>query len=169
MGAMNGQAGGYGQPAPRDPNAILNECRDIDIGIDNIENNLKLLKTLRQRVINDPDASQQAQTKRELDALNSETMTLYRNFTERLRKIKSQKASREPTNASQVGKVDRKLKRAIQQYQQAESEYRSNVKGQIERQYLIVRPDATREEIEAAVDDPLNNQVFSQAVSVSIH
>ncbi|KAL8822234.1 MAG: hypothetical protein Q9191_007026 [Dirinaria sp. TL-2023a] len=164
MGAMNGQAGGYGQPAPRDPNAILNECRDIDLGIDNIEKNLKLLKTLQQRAINDPDASQHARTNRELDALNSETMTLYRNFTERLRKIKSQKASGEPTNASQVGKVDRKLKRAIQQYQQAESEYRNNVREQIERQYLIVRPDASRAEIDAAVDDPFNNQVFSQVL-----
>ena len=166
LGTLNGQAGGYGQPASRDPNAILNECRDIDKGIDSIEQNLQRLRFLQQRAIDDPDASQNTQTNRELDALTSETMTLYRNFTKRLQNIKSQKASGEPRNAPQVGKVDRKLKNAINQYQQAESEYRRNVSAQMERQYRIVRPDASDQEVREAVEDTSNNQVFSQAVSV---
>ena len=85
MGAMNGRG--------RDPNAILNETTDIDRGIDTIEQNLQRLRFLQQRAIDDPDASQNTQTNREIDALNSDTMTLYRNFTERIRKIKSQKES----------------------------------------------------------------------------
>lgn len=164
MGTINGQAGGYGQPAPRDPNAILNECRDIDRGIDKIEQNLQRLRSLQQRAINDPDASQNTQTNRELDALTSETMTLYRNFTKRLQNIKSQKASGEPRNAPQVGKVDRKLKNALQQYQQAESEYRSSVSEQMKRQYRIVRPDASDAEVNQAVEDTSDNQIFSQAL-----
>ena len=167
MGTMNGQAGNYGQPASRDPNAILTECRDIDRGIDTIEQNLQRLRALQQRAIDDPDASQNTQTNRELDALTSETMTLYRNFTKRLQAIKSQKASGDPRNAPQVGRVDRKLKNAINQYQQAESEYRRNVAQQMERQYRIVRPDASDSEVREAVEDTSNNQVFSQAVSLS--
>lgn len=165
---MDGQTQqSYGQPASRDPNAILNECRDIDKGIDNIEQNLQRLKFLQQRSIDDPDASQNTQTNRELDSLTSDTMTLYRNFTRRLQMIKSQKASGEPRNAPQVGKVDRKLKNAIHQYQQAESEYRRSVSAQMERQYRIVRPDASDQEVREAVEDTSNNQVFSQAVSGS--
>lgn len=164
MGTMNGQGGDFGQPASRDPNAILTECRDIDKGIDTIEQNLHRLRALQQRAIDDPDASQNTQTNRELDALTSKTMTLYRNFTKRLQMIKSQKASGEPRNAPQVGRVDRKLKNAINQYQQAESEYRRNVAAQMERQYRIVRPDASEQEVREAVEDTSNNQVFSQAV-----
>ena len=164
MGTMNGQAGSYGQAAPREPNAILNECRDIDQGIDVMDTKLRELKVVQQRAIDDPDASQNTQTNRELDARSSELMALYRNFANRLRNIKSQKASGEPRNAPQVGKVDRKLKNAIQQYQQADSEYRMNVENQMKRQYRIVRPDATPQEVDAAVEDS-DNRIFSQAVS----
>lgn len=166
MGTVNGQ-GAHGQPASRDPNAILNECRDIDRGIDSIEQNLQRLRYLQQRAIDDPDASQNTQTNRELDAITAETMTLYRNFTQRLQSIKSQKASGEPRNAPQVGKVDRKLKSAINQYQQAERDFRRSLSAQMERQYRIVRPDASDQEVREAVEDTSNNQVFSQAVCPS--
>ena len=65
-----------GQTPQRDPNAILNECREIDRGIDSIERNLERLRFLQTRAIDDPDASQGTQTNRELDGLSTETMTL---------------------------------------------------------------------------------------------
>lgn len=161
MTAMNGQAG-------RDANAILNECRDIDRGIDSIERNLDRLRFLQLRALDDPDASQGTQTNRELDTLSSETMTLYRNFAARIKGIKQLRESGDPRNAPQVGKVDRKLKTAINQYQQVERDFRKKLQAQMERQYRIVRPDASDAEVREACEDTSNNQVFSQAVSISI-
>ncbi|KAL8703041.1 MAG: hypothetical protein Q9201_003787 [Fulgogasparrea decipioides] len=161
MTAMNGGAGG------RDPNAILNECREIDRGIDSIERNLERLRFLQQRAIDDTDASQNTQTNRELDALSSETMTLYRNFGHRLKTIKGMKESGDPRNSPQVGRVDRKLKAAINEYQQVDSEFRKKLSAQMERQYRIVRPDASDAEVREAVEDTSNNQVFSQALMQS--
>ncbi|KAL9042498.1 MAG: hypothetical protein Q9214_003760, partial [Letrouitia sp. 1 TL-2023] len=174
------QPGGYGQPnggyvggndvemtpmnGQRDPNAILNECRDIDRGIDTIERNLERLRFLQQRSIDDVDASQNTSTNRELDALSSETMTLYRNFTQRIKTLKGMRESGDPRNKPQVGKVDRKLKRAINEYQQAETEFRHKLSAQMERQYRIVRPDASDAEVREAIEDTSNNQVFSQAL-----
>ena len=160
MGAVNGSG--------RDANAILNETTDIDRGIDTIEQNLQRLRFLQQRAIDDPDASQNTQTNRELDALNSETMTLYRAFGERIRKIKSQPASGDPRNKAQLGKVDRKLKAAIQEYQQVDRDFRRNLGAQLERQYRIVNPNATEQEVRTAVEDTSNNQIFEQAVSHTI-
>ncbi|KAI4125877.1 MAG: hypothetical protein LQ347_005203 [Umbilicaria vellea] len=157
MTPMNGQAG-------RDPNAILNECRDVDRGIDSIERNLERLRFLQQRALDDPDASQGTQTNRELDTLSSETMTLYRNFAARIKGIKQQRESGDPRNAPQVGKVDRKLKTAINQYQQVERDFRRKLQAQMERQYRIVRPDASDAEVREACEDTSNNQVFSQAL-----
>ena len=156
-----------GQAASRDPNAILNECRDIDRGIDSIEHNLERLRFLQTRAIDDPDASQGTQTNREIDSLGSETMTLYRNFGARIKAIKQQRESGEPRNKPQVGKVDRKLKNAINEYQQVETEFRKKLSEQMARQYRIVKPDATESEVRAAIEDTSNNQVFSQAVSAS--
>lgn len=154
-----------GQAAQRDPNAILNECREIDRGIDSIERNLERLRFLQTRAIDDPDASQGTQTNRELDNLSTETMTLYRNFGARIKAIKQQRESGEPRNKPQVGKVDRKLKNAINEYQQVESEFRKKLSEQMARQYRIVKPEASEEEVRAAIEDTSNNQVFSQAVS----
>ena len=164
MTPLNGQPGAYGAPATRDPNAILNECRSIDTGIESIQRNLERLRFLQQRAIDDPDASQGTQTNRELDTLSSETMTLYRNFGARIKAIKQQKESGDPRNRPQVGLVDRKLKNAINEYQQVDRDFRHKLAAQMERQYRIVRPDASDQEVREAIEDTSNNQVFSQAV-----
>ncbi|KAL9599148.1 MAG: hypothetical protein Q9219_004014 [cf. Caloplaca sp. 3 TL-2023] len=161
MTAVNGGAGG------RDPNAILNECREIDRGIDSIERNLERLRFLQQRAIDDVDASQNTATNRELDSLSSETMTLYRNFGHRLKTIKGMKESGDPRNSPQVGRVDRKLKTAINEYQQVDRDFRQKLRTQMERQYRIVRPDASDAEVREAVEDTSSNQVFSQALMQS--
>ncbi|MDI1490879.1 MAG: hypothetical protein OHK93_002084 [Ramalina farinacea] len=164
-GAAGGAAGGM---APsRDPNAILNECRSIDTGIDSIQRNLERLRFLQQRAIDDPDASQSTVTNRELDNLSSETMTLYRNFGGRIKAIKQQKESGDPRNKPQVGMIDRKLKTAINEYQQVDRDFRHKLSAQMERQYRIVRPDASDQEVREAVEDTSNNQVFSQALMTS--
>ena len=163
MAPMNGQGGA---PASRDPNAILNECREIDKGIDSIQRNLERLRFLQQRAIDDPDASQGTATNRELDALSSDTMTLYRSFAARIKSIKSQPASGEPRNKPQVGLVDRKLKTAINEYQQVDRDFRHKLSAQMERQYRIVRPDASDQEVQEAIQDTSNQQVFSQAVRI---
>ncbi len=161
---MNGQAGANGAQPSRDPNAILNECRDIDRGIDSIHRNLDRLGALQRKAIGEADGSQSNQINRELDSLSSDTMTLYRSFAARIKTIKSQKESGDPRNKPQVGLVDRKLKTAINDYQKLESEFRHKLSEQMARQYRIVRPDASDQEVQEAVQDTSNNQVFSQAV-----
>lgn len=158
--AQNGQQFGRQQ----DPNAILNECRDIDKGIDVIERNLENIKMFQQRSLDDPDSSQQSATNRQLDAMSSETMTMYRSFAARIKTLKQQPESGSPKNAPQLGKVDRKLKAAINQYQNVESDYRKKLQTQMARQYRIVRPEASEAEVREAVEDTSSQQVFSQAL-----
>ncbi|OBT71174.1 hypothetical protein VF21_10092 [Pseudogymnoascus sp. 05NY08] len=147
-----------------DPNAILNECREIDKGIDSIERNLETIRMLQQRALNDTDSSQQSPTNSQLDSMSSETMTMYRSYAARIKTLKQQPESGSPKNAPQLGKVDRKLKVAINQYQNVESDFRKKLQAQMARQYRIVRPDASDAEVRKAVEDPSNQQVFSQAL-----
>lgn len=138
--------------AASDPNAILNECRDIGQGIDGIETNLNQLRMLQDRSLNETDSSSSG-TSRELDNLSAETMSMYRELTERVRKMKSTPDAQTPKNAPQVGRIDRRLKNAIQQYQEVEADFRKRMHLQMERQYLIVRPNAPKEEVDNAVAD----------------
>ena len=151
----------------RDPNFILSECQEINRGIDSIEANLDRLRALQSRFLNDTDASSNSPIRRELDSMSADTMTLYRNFVSRIKTIKAEPESGSPRNAPQVGKADRRLKTAINQYQQVDRDFRKSLQAQMERQYRIVRPDATDAEVREAVEDTDNQQVFSQAVSQS--
>lgn len=147
-----------------DPNYILNECREIDRGIDSIKASLDNLAALQQRALDDPDSSVQSSTNRQLDASSSQTMTMYRNFAARIKALKQQPESGSPKNAPQVGKIDRKLKSAIQEYQSMDSAFRKKLQEQMARQYRIVRPEASEQEVRDAVEDTSNQQVFSQAL-----
>lgn len=155
---------GSGRPARSDPNAIRNECRDIDRGIEQIGGNLTRLRELQRRSLEDPNSSPDTSVNRDIDKIGYDTMTLYRNFAARIKKIKSQPESGSPTNAPHVTKTDGKLKTAINEYQNVERDFRRRLQAQMERQYRIVRPDASDAEVREAVEDTSNNQVFSQAV-----
>ncbi|KAH7156189.1 t-SNARE [Dactylonectria macrodidyma] len=160
--AYNASSFGHG-----DPNAILNECRDIDRGIENVEKNLEQLRILQQRTLDDADSSSNSAANRQLEALSTETMALYRGLTERVRTVKSNPESQSPKNSPQVSRVDRRLKDAIRQYQSVESQFSKRTQEQMARQYRIVRPDASEQEIREAVEDTSGRQVFSQAMMQS--
>lgn len=80
-------------------NAILNEGREIDKGIDTIKCDLNNIKILQQRALDDSDSSQQSSATRQLDAMYSEMMTMYRSFTARIRSLKQQPECGSPKNA----------------------------------------------------------------------
>ncbi|KAH8682503.1 t-SNARE [Xylariales sp. PMI_506] len=164
MAPLNQSGGGY---ANSDPNAILNECADIGRGIDEIDRNLNQMKMLQQRSLDDADSSASSATNRQLDNLSSETMTLYRSLVERVRLMKSNRDSQQPKNNAQVMRTDRRLKEAINAYQQVEAQFRKKTQEQVARQYRIVRPDADESEVRAAVEDPSGGQVFQQALMQS--
>ncbi|KAJ4271364.1 hypothetical protein NW762_000066 [Fusarium torreyae] len=160
--AHNASSFGHG-----DPNAILNECRDIDRGIDTVEQNLEQLRMIQQRTLDDADSSGSSAANRQLDSLSADTMSLYRELTERVRTVKSNPDATSSKNNPHVTRIDRRLKAAITQYQQVESQFRKRTQDQMARQYRIVRPDASEQEIQAAVEDTSGGQVFSQAMMQS--
>ena len=148
-----------GQPAQSaDPNAILNECREVDRAITDLESQLDNLKQVFGQVLARPDMPSG-----EINNLSSQIMTSYRGLVGRVKNIKSKPESGSPRNAPQVGKVDRRLKETINRYQTLEAEFRKNSMAAAERQYRIVSPNATDEEVKLAVQDP-EAPIFQQAV-----
>ena len=166
MGRINGAATGYGRNTQEDTMAILNDCTAIHREIDVIDENLSRLRTLQQDSLKAANVSQNTDTNRELDVLGTKTMDTYRNLVQRLKKVKSTPGAGSATNNAQVGRVDRRLRSAIQAYQTMDAEYRKELREQIARQYRIVNPAATVEQVNAVVDDPSNTQIFSQAVGL---
>jgi syntaxin 1B/2/3 len=148
----------YGGGASADPNAILNECREVDRALDDLDAQLSNLDRVFKQSLARPDMPSG-----EINNLSSQIMTGYRGLVTRVKAIKSKPDSGHPRNAPQVGKVDRRLKATINRYQSLESDFRRESQAAAERQYRIVRPDATEQEVRDAVADP-DAPIFQQAV-----
>jgi syntaxin 1B/2/3 len=148
----------YGAPAGADPNAILNECREVDRALDQLDSQLSTLDRMFKQVLARPDMPST-----EITNLSTQIMTAYRALVARVKNIKSKPESGSPRNAPQVRKVDRRLKATINKYQNLEADFRRDSQAAAERQYRIVRPDATDEEVMQAVENP-EAPIFQQAV-----
>lgn len=148
----------------QDPNAILNACREVDRGIDEIVATLKELPNSQSGVLN--AASENSPAYKQLESMNASIMALYRNLVGKVKNIKQKPESGSPRNAPQVGKVDRRLKEAFQKYQEVEQDFRKRHEEQSARQYRIVRPDATENEVRNAINDQ-SQQMFAQALMQS--
>ncbi|ODH49232.1 hypothetical protein GX48_04663 [Paracoccidioides brasiliensis] len=159
----NNQTQGYVQSGG-DRHAILNQCRDIERGIDDVDGYIEQIKGLYRRLLSDADPARENAIRVEADELASETKRLYQNLIQRMKAIKQSPGSGETMNTAQIGKVERRLKAAITNYQRVQSDFRKGLEAQMARQYRIVRPDATDAEVKEAVQDPSNQQIFSQAL-----
>lgn len=146
-----------------DPNRLLNECRNIDRAIDDLEQDLERLKVMHHRAEDDSGSGVQEQVNRE----SSRIMETYQGLVARVRKIKQDPESGNPRNGPQVGKIDRRIKTMINKFQQADSDHRKKLNDRSAREYRIVRPDASDAEVREAIEDSGNQQIFSQAVILS--
>lgn len=152
---------------PPNPNAILNECREIDRGIDGIETKIDSLDKVLKRSLNDVESSMQSVTNTQIDDMSSAIMSMYREYAGRIKAIKQLPESANSRNAPQVGKVQRRLKATLNKYQDVERQSRRKLQDQMKRQYRIANPEASEAEVEAAAEDTSNQQVFSQALMQS--
>lgn len=138
-----------GTPGPdssRDPNAILNDCRNVGRAIDDLESRLSELSRVQRSFV-----TGNGSTNKEIDAKSADIMTGYRGLADRVKRIRSQPDAGLPRNKPQVDALDRRTRKAINAYQQQESQFRKEVQDQQRRQYLIVKPDASESELRYVV------------------
>lgn len=146
-----------------DPNRILNECRQVDSEVDDLERQQQKLKSLQKAYLDDTNTGVDSQSRRAVDAESDRIKQNYRGLVDRMKRIKQDKESGNPRNSSQVGRVDRKVRASMNAFMQVQRDYEGQLKDRIARDYRIVRPDASEAEVREAVEDT-NQQVFSQAL-----
>lgn len=166
MGNMAEQ--GYGNPGPREmtQNEFFAEVDDLRNTIDTITNNIASIESLHGRALNDIDESQLQETDRRMEALSAETSQLNKATTDRIRILKTKAVrSGNTTFENQAKTQERNFKDALIKYREVEKTYADRTRAQMARQFRIVRPDATEEEVRQACEDGSGQQIFSQEVS----
>ena len=107
-----------------------------------------------------------------LESIVSETQIRNTSIKDEI-KFLEKDAAREPQNSSkrtQVASLKRTFRSQLEDFQKEEADYSKRYRDAIARQYRIVNPEATEQEIqEAANADWGDEGIFQQAVSVSLH
>lgn len=153
-----------------DTSAFFSEIGGIQDSLRTYNDNVNRISDLHQRSLNSTDESVASRTAQQLEGLITETSSLSNQIKQRITKLQRNVGAGQDAQIrrQQTALVKQKFMEAIQNYQQVESQYRTRYKQRLERQFKIVKPDATDEEVRTVVNsDSAQNQIFAQALQSS--
>ncbi|KIY50966.1 syntaxin-like protein [Fistulina hepatica ATCC 64428] len=146
--------------------AFYSEISDLQDSIRTFNDNVAQISDLHSRSLNNMDDSSAQRNAQAMDELVNETSQLSNTLKRRIKSFEAQGSSGRDgqIRKQQTALVKAKFVEAIQNYQTVEQQYRTKYKQRMERQFRIVKPDATQEEVRSVVNDENGGQVFSQAL-----
>lgn len=168
-GSYEMQGVGNNEKGAPSMDAFFAEISDIQDTIRQIDDNINRISDLHSRSLNNMDEASQQQAQQQLAGMSAETSRLTNAIKNKIRNLDAQ-TSRLPNSGdknvrkTQIGAQKNRFKETIQRYQQVEQTYRKKYRERAERQFKIVKPDASPEEVRAAIDDDNGQQIFSQAL-----
>ncbi|KII88608.1 hypothetical protein PLICRDRAFT_111520 [Plicaturopsis crispa FD-325 SS-3] len=158
----NGGGGGGGDPMSE----FYGEISSIQDSLRTFNDNVARISDLHSRSLNNMDDAAADRNARQLDGLVEDTSALSSTLKRRIKDLERKGGSGRDgqIRKQQTALVKSKFVEAIQGYQTVEQQYRQRYKQRMERQFKIVKPDATPEEVKAVVNDDQGGQIFSQAL-----
>jgi syntaxin 1B/2/3 len=148
--------------------AFYAEIGSIQDALREFNDNVARIGDLHSRSLNNTDDAAAQRVSSELEGLVDETSGLSSSLKRRIQALsRVGGAGRDAQiRKQQTALVREKFKEAIQGYQTVEQQFRQRYKQRMERQFKIVKPDASPEEVRAVVEDTQGGQIFQQAVSL---
>lgn len=146
--------------------AFYSEISSLQDSLRTFNDNVARIGDLHSRSLNNMDDAATQRNAAQLDELVSQTSDLSASLKRRVKDLERQGG---PGRDGQVRKqqtalIKSKFVEAIQSYQTVEQQYRQKYKQRMERQFKIVKPDASPDEVRAVVNDDTGGQIFSQAL-----
>ncbi|KAL2758219.1 hypothetical protein ACRALDRAFT_1040270 [Sodiomyces alcalophilus JCM 7366] len=154
-----------GGPATISQQDYLSRVQHLRNEIRSLTSDIELIAQLHQRALASTDASSNQQLNQAVSQtqLRNTSITNEIKFLERdaARTTDSSHASKQ----AQLNSVKKTFKDELQNYMHMESDYQRRYKEQIARQYRIVNPDASEEEVQQATEADWGNEgVFQTAL-----
>jgi syntaxin 1B/2/3 len=149
--------------------SFYDEISSVQESVKIFNDNISRISDLHARSLNNTDDAAAARNTQQLEDLVSETSALSSTLKRRIKALERQggTAREAQIKKQQTALVKSKFVEAIQNYQQVEQQFRQKHKQRMERQFKIVKPDATPDEVRAVVEDDQGGQIFSQALMSS--
>ncbi|KAF9920420.1 Plasma membrane t-SNARE, secretory vesicle fusion [Linnemannia zychae] len=152
-----------------DMNVFFGEVTSINEDISKLEQNIIQIEELHDISLNSVSGEDQAsRTARQLENITADTIQLSNRLKKKIKDIElaNLRLAQSPNiqiRRTQAASLKEKFLKTLRRYQTSESEARKKYQGRMERQYKIVKPDATPEEIRQ-VEESDNPQIFAQSV-----
>jgi len=153
-------------PRGDDLTGFYAEISSIKDAIQTFNENVKRVDDLQSQSLTYADEEAAQGNAAQLASLVAANVQMRNELRSRLKALETQATSGRDAHVrrQQTEFVRQKFVEAIQQYQQVEQQYQTRVKQRIERQFKIVKQDATPEEIQAVLNGGQNGQIFTQAL-----
>ncbi|KAG1754495.1 t-SNARE [Suillus lakei] len=165
-------ANGTGNGAGTDPlSAFYAEATAIQDSIQDFDDNVTRVAEFHSRSLNALDDAATQANAAQLERLTDETRQLSNSLANRIRALEKP-AGAGPDAQIRKNRIDvvrTKFMATLQRYQDVERQYRQQYRQRVERQFKIVKPDATPDEVAAVVNDDQGGggQIFAQALTSS--
>jgi len=146
---------------------FFEDVGQIKQGMGHIRKNIKAIEDTYGQSLVAVGLEQGSKSSQDLERLIDETNLAATDVRNRLKEMdqENKKLDKEKGSAQQRirtnmhGTLTRKFLDLMAEYQEVQTKFRNKFKERVERQYRIVKPDATQEEIEEALESG-NTQVF---------
>lgn len=131
--------------------------------ISSLTGQVSAIAAAHQRAISSPDGQASAQ----VENLVSQTQALNTQIKDQIKFLETDAARSggNPTKDSQIRNLKTQFTNQLQEYRKEEEQYKKRYQEQIARQYRIVNPDATEDEVREASEANWGDEgVFQTAV-----
>ncbi|KAI9208472.1 t-SNARE [Polychytrium aggregatum] len=161
-----------GEPQDNVMTGFFDEIGGINDSIATIKNNIEQIEALHNKALNTISEDQSTQNAKELDKWMDKTNKLAADIRNRLKAMdaKNKKLSVENPGSSDIririnqhSAAAKKFLDVMTEYKDIQKKYQDKYKQRMQRQFLIVKPGATPEEVEKMMDGD-SGPVFAQQI-----
>lgn len=159
-----GQEQGYAQGGYTNGNGVgsdeefWSELSATNSNLSQLQEEIQAVRSAHQQSLTSTDPGASAHADQLNDGARATRETCKNQIKKLFKLAKGDKAKKAQTEA-----VKTRFTTLLQEHQLVEKEFRKKVKDRVERQYRIVNPNATEEEVQQVTESD-NPQVFSQAL-----
>lgn len=153
-----------------DIGAFLDETSSIEQNIANIRANIAGIQDFQTRILGSTSSKDEEILCRERNGLTDNTKQLLIENKDRIRKIQienSKISNSDPNFGLRKQRFEflrEKFKNVLDEYRGLENSYMHQQAERIARQYKVIKPNATQQEIDDYVSNPNSQPVFQQAL-----
>lgn len=162
------------QPEASTTQQFLTEITTLQASVSQLSSNIRTIRDLHLQSINSTQPSSSNAVSETLDSTVEDTRALCNRIKHQIETlgndtkdlgIKGKLTQQEgEMRMNRLAHVRSKFVETLQEYQRVEQDHRVKVRERAERQFRMVQPDATPEQVRQAVESDSGSQIFMQAL-----